>query len=93
MITQYAWIVSYLILKKKSKCYYCHIGLAITASFVEHFYENQESTICVMNGMMLFMHNESPHFQFKKSFEFPCFKLHYKIMTLSKIMPMLLDIK
>ena len=61
MITQYAWIVSYLILKKKSKCYYCHIGLAITASFVEHFYENQESTICVMNGMMLFMHNELCH--------------------------------
>ena len=45
--------VSDLDKNKKSKFYYCYIGLAITASFVEHF---------------------------------------HKIMTLSNIMPMLLDI-
>ena len=37
--------------KKKSK-FYCYIGLGITASFVEHFYENQENAICVMNDVI-----------------------------------------
>ena len=37
--------------KKKSK-FYCYIALGITASFVEHFYENQENAICVMNDVI-----------------------------------------
>ena len=39
--------VSGLDKNEKYKFYYCYIGLAITASFVEHFNENQENTICV----------------------------------------------
>ena len=39
--------VSDLDKNKKSKFYYCYIGLAISASFVEHFHENQENTLCV----------------------------------------------
>ena len=45
--------VSDLDKNKKSKFYYCYIGLAITASFVEHFNENQENTLCVYFAVVI----------------------------------------
>ena len=38
---------------KKSNFYYCYIGLAITASFVEHFHENQENTLCTYFAVVI----------------------------------------
>ena len=45
--------VSDLDKNKKSKFYYCYIGLAISASFVEHFHENQENTLCVYFAVVI----------------------------------------
>ena len=45
--------VSDLDKNKKSKFYYYYIGLAISASFVQHFYENQENTLCVYFAVII----------------------------------------
>ena len=45
--------VSDLDKNKNSKFYYCYIGRAISASFVEHFYENQENTLCVYSAVVI----------------------------------------
>ena len=45
--------VSDLDKNKKSKFYYCYIGLAISVSFVEHFHENQENKLCVYFAVVI----------------------------------------
>ena len=45
--------VSDLDKNKKSKFYYYYIGLAISASLVQYFYENQENTLCVYFAVII----------------------------------------
>ena len=47
--------VSDLDKNKRSKFYYCYTGQAISASFVEHFYEIQQNTLCVYFAVVIWM--------------------------------------